>query len=280
MNSLWKLPPASAISRWVRNKNNLMWLAGGGASVAFVLISCGTTGRTMMAPPSIPGAEFIGTEACAECHDKLVRDFRTADHAKLQAKGPNSIDMGCESCHGPGSKHKEAGGGPGTIINPDKSPETCFQCHIDKKGEFMLPYSHPVLSGKMTCTECHDPHKGDALMGGGTNLARANELCLECHTAQRGPFVFPHDAVREGCGACHNPHGSVNQKMLTERSGNLCQKCHYQDQHSGIASTSSNILIGGGGHGTLNNRLGQGTCWSNGCHEAVHGSNVNSHFRN
>ncbi len=117
---------------------------------------------------------------------KLSRDFRTADHAKLQAKGENAIDMGCESCHGPGSKHKEAGGGAGTIVNPKKSPETCFQCHLDKKAEFMLPYSHPVLSGKMTCGDCHDPHKGSAIKGGGTQLNGKNETC---------PSAIPSNAV-------------------------------------------------------------------------------------
>jgi predicted CXXCH cytochrome family protein len=241
-----------------------------------ILISCATGGRTMMAPPSIPGATFVGSEECAQCHEKTVRDFKTADHAKLQAKGKNAIDMGCESCHGPGSKHVEAGGGAGTIVNPEKSPETCFQCHLDTKAQFSMPYAHQVLNGKMSCSDCHDPHKGSAHKGGGTSIARANETCMECHTAQAGPFVFPHEATREGCVSCHSPHGSTNQKMLTERNSNLCLKCHFQEQ-LGVAPTDS-IVIGGGAH--TSSRLMGGTCWSAGCHEGVHGSNVNSHLRN
>jgi len=194
--------------------------------------------------------------------------------------------MGCESCHGPGSKHKESGGEAGTIVNPHKSPETCFQCHLDKKAEFSLPYSHPVLAGKMTCSDCHDPHKGNAVKGGGTQLHGNNETCSECHKAQTQNFIFSHDAVKEGCSTCHNPHGSVNQKMLTERNATLCLKCHF-DSHTGLGTNkNSSTIINGqmgpsGSHGPTNatsgaiNRFNQGTCWSAGCHEAVHGSNTN-----
>ena len=249
--------------------------------MALVLMSCATS-RTMMAPPSIPGATFIGSAACGECHDKLARDFRTADHAKLQAKGKNAIDMGCESCHGPGSKHKDAGGGAGSIVNPKKSPETCFQCHLDKKAQFMLPYTHPVLSGKISCSDCHNPHKGNAVKGGGTQLNAKNETCQQCHKQQTGPFVFPHDAVREGCTSCHSPHGSVNQKMLNERNQTLCLKCHA-DANS-VGATSSNPLgmsanMGSSGnHGGNGSDWQRGACWSAGCHEAIHGSNVSNRF--
>jgi predicted CXXCH cytochrome family protein len=294
MKTAWKSSAASAFRRWIRHaQGNLIWIGGAGASTALILISCATTGRTMMAPPSIPGAEFVGSEECAQCHEKTVRDFKTADHARLQKKSvvkvsgeknamseKTVLDLGCESCHGPGSKHVEAGGGAGTIVNPDQSPETCFQCHLDTKAQFSLPYSHPVLSGKMTCTECHDPHKGNAIKGGGTQLHGNNETCAECHKAQTQQFIFNHDAVKEGCSSCHSPHGSVNQKMLTERSATLCLKCHF-DSHTGISGqmgpSGSHAPTNAGSGAT--SRFNQGTCWSAGCHEAVHGSNTNVELR-
>ena len=273
MKTSWKLPNVSTISRWILQKpSNLLWIAGGGTSLAVVLISCATT-RTMLAPPSIPGATFVGTKECATCHEKLVRDFRTADHAKLQAKGKNSIDMGCESCHGPGSKHVEAGGGKGLIVNPRKSPETCFQCHVEKKAQFSLPYTHPVLSGKVSCGDCHNPHTGNVVKGGGTQLSRKNETCFQCHKQQAGPFVFTHDAVREGCTTCHSPHGSVNQKMLNERNQTLCLKCHVDANSAGTVSAT---MGGSGNHGGTGSDWQRGTCWSAGCHESIHGSNVNN----
>jgi DmsE family decaheme c-type cytochrome len=222
----------------------------------------------MMAPPHIAGAEFVGTEGCAECHEDVTKGFTMATHSWL--KSPEGLNIACESCHGPGSLHVESGGERDLIVNPRKSPETCFQCHLDKRGEFSLPYSHPVLSGKMSCSDCHNPHKGPALIGGGTMLASENDTCTTCHKAQQGPFVFEHEASREGCTTCHNPHGTVNNKMLTARNANLCLKCHVQEHRQG------EIIIGGAPHGT---RLRTGTCWSAGCHEAVHGSHVNSSLR-
>jgi predicted CXXCH cytochrome family protein len=258
-------------------RERLLWGAGGVVALAVILLSCSTTSRTILAPPSIAGAEFVGSEECATCHEKIVRDFRTATHARLQAKGENAKNIGCESCHGPGSLHVQAGGGAGTIINPRKSPDTCFQCHLEVRAAFQLPHHHPVLEGKMSCSDCHEPHKGIATKGVPTNIQQTlrtgglaflsrNETCFECHTQQRGPFVYEHEAVRQGCMVCHTPHGSVNQRLLTERNATLCLKCHFQEQ-----KIPGHIFIGDVDH---SNFLQQGTCWSAGCHEEPHGSNV------
>ena len=80
-----------------------------------------------------------------------------------------------------------------------------------------------------------------------------------------------HEASREGCVVCHSPHGSVNQKMLKARNANLCLQCHFQEQ-----TAPGVILIGGRDHASV---LTRGTCWSGGCHEAVHGSHVSSSLR-
>ncbi|HYV25927.1 MAG TPA: cytochrome c3 family protein [Candidatus Eisenbacteria bacterium] len=242
-----------------------------GVALAVVVISCATVTRTVVAPPQIPGATFVGSETCAQCHENITKGFKTATHSRLMAKGDNAVNMGCESCHGAGSLHNESGGATHTIINPRKSPETCFQCHLDKRGEFNLPYHHQVLEGKISCGDCHNPHHGPAVKGGGTSLTVEHDTCAQCHTAQGGPFVFEHEAVREGCTTCHAVHGSVNPRMLKERNANLCLKCHFQQQ-----TASGKIFIGGGDH---TSRLTRGTCWSAGCHEAVHGSQVGSSLR-
>ena len=77
--------------------------------------------------------------------------------------------------------------------------------------------------------------------------------------------------MREGCTTCHNPHGSINRQLLVERDNNLCLKCHAQIQGQDPFSTQS-FYIGKINHADFVRR---GTCWSAGCHTAVHGSNVN-----
>ncbi|HEY0945861.1 MAG TPA: cytochrome c3 family protein [Opitutaceae bacterium] len=242
-----------------------------GAAWAALFISCVAIERTLVVPPTVAGAEFVGSGECAQCHDNITSGFHDATHARLSAAPPHGTDIGCEACHGPGSVHVRGGGEAGTIVNPARSPEACFQCHLDKRGEFHLPHGHPLLAGEMTCTDCHDPHRGESVLGGGTQLASANETCLRCHQAQRGPFVFAHEAVQEGCVTCHNPHGSVNEKMLKARNQALCLQCHFQQQ-----AGAGQLLIGGVNHQPFVTR---GTCWTAGCHEAVHGSHASSSLR-
>ncbi len=251
--------------RWT--KSTLIF--GGAAIWGLLLVSCVVSDRTIVAPPQIAGATYVGSAKCSQCHEDTTHSFSDATHAKLIADGKNGQEVGCESCHGPASLHVKAGGGVGTIVNP--TAETCYQCHLDKRAEFSLPNSHPVASGKMSCSDCHNPHSGDAVAEGGTNLAAMNESCLKCHTSQGGPYVFEHEASREGCTVCHNPHGSVNDKMLKARNANVCLQCHFQQNTS-----TGQIMIGGRDHGSF---LSRGTCWSAGCHEAVHGSHVSSSLR-
>jgi predicted CXXCH cytochrome family protein len=258
---------------WRKTHTKMFALSLAGLVIAGGLISCVTLNRVVIVPPQIPGAKFVGSDNCAQCHENITRDFKTAAHARLNTKGSNvpTLEIGCESCHGAGSVHSETGGARDTIINPQKNPETCFQCHLDMKGRFNLPHRHPIEEGKVGCSDCHNPHKGQAVKGGGMSLTSENETCRKCHVAQHGPFVFEHEAVREGCTVCHDPHGTVNAKMLLQRNQNLCLKCHFQQQN-----TAGQLFIGGRDHAQFVTR---GTCWTAGCHEAVHGSQIGSSLR-
>jgi predicted CXXCH cytochrome family protein len=270
---------------------SVRWLVLGAVIVmtGTVMIACRTVNRAVVLLPDYPGAKYIGSKECEQCHDTIYRDFQTADHARLITGGANALNAGCESCHGPGSAHSDSGGeikppfsfssgrpqalgslGMLAADAPRAIEDVCYQCHAEVRGQFNLPHHHPVPEGKMTCIQCHPPHKGIAHIGGSTRLQAKEENCLQCHPAQRGPHVFEHEAMREGCSSCHVAHGSLNARMVTERDSNLCLKCHFRQVRGG------SILIGGSDHTT---RLQQGGCWTAGCHEAVHGSRVNSSLR-
>jgi len=251
----------------------------GVAAWGLLLVSCMMTERTLLAPPRVAGAKYVGSKECSQCHADQTDHFATASHARLHLTDDKVGDTGCESCHGPGSLHSAAGGSKGTIVNPGKSPETCFQCHLDKRAQFSLANSHQVMNGKMSCADCHEVHKGNAIAGTGVDLEGQNALCVKCHTQQKGPFVYEHGAMREGCVACHNPHGTINQKMLVARDANLCLRCHLEvgDPGSSGQINANAIRRTSENHNT---RLMQGTCWSAGCHEQPHGSNASFHFRN
>jgi predicted CXXCH cytochrome family protein len=244
--------------------------------VGLVFLSCSTVSRTVLAPPEIPGASFVGNKTCAECHTNISRVFPSSAHARIQLEAPQSVGQtGCESCHGPGSLHVAGGGGRGKfIVNPRKDPTTCFECHRSVQAEFHLPQHHPVLEERMNCAQCHDPHGSDIFKpAGGLAMARLNQGCAQCHREQTRPFVFEHPALREGCTVCHSPHGSINSKLVIQRDANLCLRCHAQLQNPG---TPGQLYIGNVDHAAF---VRMGACWSAGCHTAVHGSNVDPRLR-
>ncbi len=238
---------------------------------------CKTMGdRGIVVPaPDIKGATFVGMDTCASCHEKIVKNFKETTHSRLTVDSEKIEGQGCEACHGAGSLHLDAESDAqrkATIVNTGKSPEACYKCHLEKKAEFSLQYHHPVPEGKMTCTDCHDPHSPDGIIPGlGKSLFNKNALCAKCHKLESGPFVYEHEAIRDGCNVCHNVHGSINDKMLIERDNNLCLKCHTQTNFP---------IIGHSSHTSSYNDIKGGPCFSGGCHNAVHGSNYNDHLKN
>jgi DmsE family decaheme c-type cytochrome len=137
-------------------------------------------------------------------------------------------------------------------------PDTCFQCHKDRRAQAYLSSHMPLREGKITCADCHNPH------GSATEAMlredSVNDNCYKCHAEKRGPFLWEHAPVRENCLNCHDPHGSTNEFLLKIQRPKLCGECHGFN-HGGTAPlgpTNSRFIFNKG-------------CGN--CHVKIHGSN-------
>ena len=82
-----------------------------------------------------------------------------------------------------------------------------------------------------------------------------------------------HGPIRQkDCSGCHNPHGSISDKMLVAGQSTTCVRCHWQSSFN--TDTGS---IGVVPHGAFAD-IGRGAeCID--CHTAVHGSNISGSLR-
>lgn len=193
-----------------------------------------------------PLSGYVGDEACGACHEDAIGAYSHTIHAKaLGEKNARTEAMrfGCESCHGPGLAHVEAGGGRGEggaewmafseADAPDRKNAVCLGCH---QGGRQLHWSgSPHESRGHSCTTCHDVMRQ---VSPEKLLARSNvvDTCGHCHLIRRSQtFRNAHMPSREGaigegwmdCASCHNPHGTVTPNLLDAHSPNdACYSCH------------------------------------------------------
>ena len=203
---------------------------------------------------SSANGDYVGSEVCLTCHEDQNRRFRNTVMGKVMLGNPHTPEeaRGCESCHGPGRAHVDAGGGKDTIpIRFGKDSKNsvaeqnaaCIECH-DRGAHAFWKGSPHQLRG-VSCVDCHQVKQvlGERL----SSEARYNaplsenrgmlksqpEMCLQCHPMRRAQLLrSSHMPYREGkvtCTSCHNPHGTPNPKMLIQSTTNEnCLSCHTE----------------------------------------------------
>lgn len=215
--------------------------SGGGGLIQYMV----TFAQSLFAPQSDKAESatdesfgYVGAETCKTCHeDKYESYIKTAMGNKLNPDTP-AAKHECETCHGPGKAHVDAGGGKGVggIKNPSvKSPlpvkeknAICLQCH--SAGNRAMWQGSMHQSKGLSCTNCHSMHAGNP-----KNLAKPTqpETCTQCHKQIKSQInKQSHHPIKEGkvfCTSCHNPHGTVTDKLLTANSVNeKCYECHTE----------------------------------------------------
>jgi DmsE family decaheme c-type cytochrome len=213
--------------------------------LALLAVGCNpiqtATPRTTPPPPPSP-ADYVGAETCQGCHQEQFAKFGHTKMGRLFLNQPRTEleRQACETCHGPGKAHVEAGGGKGvggliTFARNDPTPveqrnAVCLTCH--ERTARLFWRGSPHESRDVACTNCHKVMEN---VSPKNQLVKETEIetCGQCHVQKRAAIMrTSHMPLREGkmtCTSCHNPHGSVTQTLLKENSVNeTCYTCHAE----------------------------------------------------
>lgn len=253
---------------------------------------------------------YAGTKMCRSCHEEQYQNYKSSVHFLIeQNKKPG---YGCETCHGPGSKHVESGGGIDNIfsfkasISSAHKSEKCLQCHSSDNINFTFRTSDH-MNGSVACSDCHQAHPSP---GKATLSAEDGyKLCLECHPAIEAKlFLNERHRIIEGvvkCVDCHKIHQNSPRNHLGGFNQKICFQCHTEKQGPFIfehpAIQTEGCVICHEPHGSVNRHMliyqntgdlcyschtsvpfwhsrftSQSMCTN--CHTAIHGSHLDPFF--
>ncbi len=203
--------------------------------------------------------DFLGSEACADCHTEKSKNFGRSPHAAFMSDPKLPLEKrGCEGCHGPGGIHRSEEN-PEVIsftkMSPAESSAACLRCHADTMTTQHWSVTEHARAG-LSCVSCHQIHPeteaeksehafdkgkaGDArepvfiarVESQAMLKADQPKLCGSCHSSQTSEFRLPnHHPVPEGrmlCSDCHNPHPTRDSKVRHDPVKDKCVTCHVE----------------------------------------------------
>ena len=198
------------------------------------------------------GQHFNWNFMCADCHSTNLHKRYDVEKGAY-ATAFSEINVSCEACHGPGSKHVDWVGQSGAAKGGDYGGDLGLVVLLAEaeEGEWLLDpeTQNPVRSRPLestvqveTCAPCHSHRRpiGPVHRHGGRFLDTHLPSILEevlYHTDGQikeevyvyGSFVQSkmfHHGVR--CSDCHNPH---SLKLHAEGNA-LCVRCHVATKYN------------------------------------------------
>ena len=179
---------------------------------------------------------------CMGCHQVGAGptvDTETGEYVLAEADNPSFWNIGCESCHGPGSEHVAAGG-QGSIVNPKdltiaQQNEVCGSCHL-------RPTGHPIPGGDADPGYPYNADLGGTYIPGKTltdYIAKDSGGYWPDGTSSKHHQQYP-DYQKSAhfdklsCMTCHTAHNETSAEhdlVRTARDNSLCTQCHasYSD---------------------------------------------------
>ncbi len=174
-------------------------------------------------PEGQRGATFVGSERCAECHggrqtqvEPIYVSWRQTKHARA--------NVGCENCHGPGSKHSDAPSKDNILTYPNITRSVvCGQCHgpsyddheRSAHAEMVEELVDPNFVGSnpslyvAVCYRCHSApfrvEQIEAKMAFGKTRDEVDAAISALTNDQLMAYV-PVSHETASCVSCHDPH--------------------------------------------------------------------------
>lgn len=218
-------------------------LAGHGGNYSATCVGCHSTGIRKVGPTVSGEVSFEGFIAVlSRPDDPGIFDY--------DGDGFNDLmNIGCESCHGPGSVHVAAGGDPQYIINPENLPVTaqvdiCGRCHSQShsvpNGTFDWPYDDANGVDWTPVDAVAGVPLGDFL----------TDASVRWPDGKHGLITRPYNDYLESpkptfpfapvsCTDCHDPHREVQRHQIRDHvvedgiridtrveDNTLCLACH------------------------------------------------------
>jgi DmsE family decaheme c-type cytochrome len=223
--------------------------------------------RGLPAPSAAQDQAGVTIQDCSVCHEDQANEFRKNPHAILEKNQGAKTGNACESCHGPGKEHIDAGGDKTKLItykekDSKKYNEQCLSCHKNSRNVNGYLGSEHAKQG-LDCADCHSVHK--ASMTTQLLKGRSSDICMSCHTEQKAQFSKPfHHPVKEKameCNDCHEAHSGIdrNQVKLSRGGQEVCLNCHTEKKGPFVFEHEAIRLRGCEGchetHGSVNSKM-------------------------